>query len=297
MAKGCWRYARPRTRRRGESPVGDCKGRDASSPEGLGFSLRRSFSSILFARPSREPPRPLQRFAFSPRPRTRTLASASCNFASQSSSRGALRLLRSSRYALTQPDRYAAGASRSSGNPTPSYPPAEGCSRSGCTSRGARANLARHESLGSSLALHSLHQERNGLDSRNGEQGTVEEWRRGIAFVCREGGVSCPDMAAGRRAGRGEPPQAEAHASRPVGGLTRTNRGTRSPPWRDFVVARSAKPTAPPRETLSLLERVEGDYRAILLTVVKVFREDSVAPKPLCGSDNLRVIESSIRSY
>ena len=34
----------------------------------------------------------------------------------KSSSRGALRLLRSSRYALTRPDRYAAGASRSSGN-------------------------------------------------------------------------------------------------------------------------------------------------------------------------------------
>ena len=66
------RYARTRTRRRGESPVGDCKWRDASSPEGLGISLRRPFSSILFARPSREPPRPLQRFAFSPRPRTRT---------------------------------------------------------------------------------------------------------------------------------------------------------------------------------------------------------------------------------
>ena len=34
----------------------------------------------------------------------------------KSSSRGALRPLRSSRYALTRPDRYAAGASRSSGN-------------------------------------------------------------------------------------------------------------------------------------------------------------------------------------
>ena len=45
--------------------------------------------------------------------------SASCDLASQGSSRGALRLLRSSRSALTRPDRYAAGASRSSGNPTP----------------------------------------------------------------------------------------------------------------------------------------------------------------------------------
>jgi len=44
----------------------------------------------------------------------------SCDFASQSSSRGTLRLLRSSRYALTRPDRYAAGASRSSGNLTAS---------------------------------------------------------------------------------------------------------------------------------------------------------------------------------
>lgn len=38
----------------------------------------------------------------------------------ESSSRGALRLLRSSRYALTRPDRFAAGASRSSGNLTAS---------------------------------------------------------------------------------------------------------------------------------------------------------------------------------
>ena len=38
----------------------------------------------------------------------------------ESSSRGALRLLRSSRYALTRPDRFAAGASRSSGDLTAS---------------------------------------------------------------------------------------------------------------------------------------------------------------------------------
>ena len=35
---------------------------------------------------------------------------------------------------------FAVRATRSP-NPTPSYPPAEGCPRSGCPSRGARANL------------------------------------------------------------------------------------------------------------------------------------------------------------
>ncbi|MBQ2631779.1 MAG: hypothetical protein IJG13_19050 [Kiritimatiellae bacterium] len=50
-------------------------------------------------------------------------------------------------------------------------------------------------------------------------------------------------MAAGRKAGRGEPPQAEAQTSRPDGGSTRTNRGTRLPPWRESVVAPQAPDT------------------------------------------------------
>ena len=45
---------------------------------------------------------------------------------------------------------------------------------------------------------------------------------------CRAlGPLSCPDMAAGRKAGRGEPLRTEANASRPGGGSTRTSRGTR----------------------------------------------------------------------
>ena len=85
----------------------------------------------------------------------------------------------------------------------------------------------------------------NGPDARHeptrtrggvGILGTFRVPRSGFRVPRRR--FSCPDMAAGRKAGRGEAPREEALASRPGGASTRTNRGTRLPPWREFVVAR-----------------------------------------------------------